>query len=272
MTAAAHAGDYPFSVERIKLDGGEGILAVNDGPLTVSATSISPLARSTLLLDRTWPASFELKPYSSKTLGVVQFGQRGRALPRAFVDHQDDQPRQRWMLPAGLNRRPDSAQEVREDARSELQKMLEPVKHLPRWFDTNKIGSSFISEGLFPLSRLSGAAHHPVRSARLHRLIQRKRLTAAIEMLKPPRPGSCFGSSTRPCRICTCPLREIRHAGANIDHSCIRADSLLVDGSMKRSRAKATTIHASDIRTNTHGTPSGFTLDDMFEYRCLPFP
>lgn len=26
-----HAGEYPFSVERIKLDGGAGILAVNDG-------------------------------------------------------------------------------------------------------------------------------------------------------------------------------------------------------------------------------------------------
>ena len=38
MTAAAHAGEYPFSVERIKLKGGEGVLAVNDGPLTVSAT------------------------------------------------------------------------------------------------------------------------------------------------------------------------------------------------------------------------------------------
>ena len=81
MTAAAHAGDYPFSVERIKLDGGEGILAVNDGPLTVSAT-VDLTRQINTASDRTWPASFELKPYSSKTLGVVYPASAGE--PFAF--------------------------------------------------------------------------------------------------------------------------------------------------------------------------------------------
>lgn len=146
MTAAAHAGDYPFSVERIKLDGGEGILAVNDGPLTVAAT-VDLTRQINTASDRPWPASIELKPYSSKTLGVVYPASAGEPFAFELLITKTISPGK-----VDASRRADSktghAQEVREDARSELQKMLEPVKHLPRWFDTNKIGSSFISEGL----------------------------------------------------------------------------------------------------------------------------
>lgn len=146
MTAAAHAGEYPFSVERIKLKGGEGVLAVNDGPLTVSATV--DLARQiNTASDISWPVSFELKPYSSKTLGVVYPASQEE--PFAFELQVT-----KTISPGKVDaaRKADSksghTQEAREEARFELQKMLEPVKHLPRWFDTNKIGSSFISEGL----------------------------------------------------------------------------------------------------------------------------
>ena len=146
VTAAAQAGDYPFSVERIKLTGGEGVLAVNDGPLTVSAT-VDLSRQINVASDRTWPTSFELKPYSSKTLGVIYPANPDE--PYAF-----ELLVTKTISPGKMDaaRRPDTKsphiQESREEARFELQKMLEPVKHLPRWFDTAKIGSSFISEGL----------------------------------------------------------------------------------------------------------------------------
>ena len=146
MTAAAHAGDYPFSVERIKLDGGEGILAVNDGPLTVSAT-VDLTRQINTASDRTWPASFELKPYSSKTLGVVYPSNPSEPFAFELLITKTISPGK-----VDASRKADSkashVQDAHEDARFELQKMLEPVKHLPQWFGTNKIGSSFISEGL----------------------------------------------------------------------------------------------------------------------------
>lgn len=146
MTTVAHAGDYPFSVERIKLDGGEGILAVNDGPLIVSA-SVDLARQFNAASDRTWPASFELKPYSSKTLGVVYPSNPSEPFAFELLITKTISPGK-----VDASRKVDSkaspAQDAHEEARFELQKMLEPVKHLPRWFDTNKIGSSFISEGL----------------------------------------------------------------------------------------------------------------------------
>lgn len=146
VTAAAQAGEYPFSVERIKLTGGEGVLAVNDGPLAVSAT-VDITHKINAGSDHNWPISFELKPYSSKTLGVVYPAIKEE--PFAF-----ELLVTKTISPGSLDasRKADTKsphiKDSREDAYFELQHMLEPVKQLPRWFDSVKIFSPFISEGL----------------------------------------------------------------------------------------------------------------------------
>ncbi len=141
-----HAGEYPFSVERIKLDGGAGILAVNDGPLTVSA-SVDLARQINVGSDHTWPINFELKPYSSKTLGVIYPASKDEPWNFELLVSKTIHPGK-----VDAVRKPEAKgsmlSEAREDARSELQKLLEPVSGLPRWFDTAKIGSSFLKDGL----------------------------------------------------------------------------------------------------------------------------
>ena len=146
LTSSAQAGDYPFSVERIKLTGGEGVLAVNDGPLSVAAT-IDITHKINAGSDHIWPMNIELKPYTSKTLGVVYPANPEE--PFAF-DLQVSKTIGPGKLDASRRTETKSPhiQDSREDARFELQKLLEPVKRLPRWFDTVKIASPFISEGL----------------------------------------------------------------------------------------------------------------------------
>lgn len=146
LCSYSFAGEYPFSVERIRLDGGEGVLAVNDGPLTVTAT-VDLGQRINVSTDHSWPAQFELKPYSRISLGIVY--PTNPSEPYVF-DLQIIKTISPGKVDASrrTDGKPASHKESQEEVRFELQKMLEPVSSLPRWFDTAKISSPFMRDAL----------------------------------------------------------------------------------------------------------------------------
>ena len=152
LTCGAYTGEYPFSVESINLDGGSGILAVNDGPLTVTAT-VELRNAINVSSDKGWPITVVLQPYSSQSLAVLYPSNVSEpshyelGVNKTTSPAKSDGARPASKSPIQIGRR--------EAARTDLQKALDPVTETARWVSGRSIADffgqkpgSFMREGL----------------------------------------------------------------------------------------------------------------------------
>ena len=152
LSCGAYTGEYPFSVESINLDGGSGILAVNDGPLTVTAT-VELRNAINVSSDKGWPITVVLQPYSSQSLAVLYPANASEpshyelGVNKSTSPAKNDGVRPASKSPLQIDHR--------EAARLDFQKILEPVTDTARWLNGRSVADffgqkpgSFVREGL----------------------------------------------------------------------------------------------------------------------------
>lgn len=123
----AGAATYPLRIERIELDGGAALYAVNDGPAVLNV--VLDLTNSiNVSSDRLWPVTAIVPPHSQKTL--------------AFLFPANSRSPYQWdirptvtvsAVPAESARESASKvsqKDVREEAQIELRRLLEPTARL----------------------------------------------------------------------------------------------------------------------------------------------
>ncbi len=122
FASLASAASYPFRVERIELNGGAVLYAVNDGPATVNA--VIDLTNSiNVSSDRVWPLSVSIPPHTQQVL--------------AYLYPSNPQASYQWdYRPAITLAAPPRAstpaartpfKDMREEAQKELRRLLEPA-------------------------------------------------------------------------------------------------------------------------------------------------
>lgn len=118
----ASAASYPFRIERIELDGGAALYAVNDGPATVNAV-IDLTNAINFSSNRAWPLSASIPPQTKQVL--------------AFLYPANPQASYQWdYRPAITLAAPPRAavptvtmpfKDMREEAQEELRRLLGPA-------------------------------------------------------------------------------------------------------------------------------------------------
>lgn len=123
----ASATNYPAKIQRIDLEGGAALYAINDGPATLKI-SLELTNSINVSSDQAWPVTATIPPHSQKTLAFLFPSNPGIPFqwdfkPTVTVSSvTNDSP-----APAGSSA---SGKDVREEAQAELRRLLEPAARM----------------------------------------------------------------------------------------------------------------------------------------------
>lgn len=126
-SSLAGATSYPLRIERIELDGGSALYAINDGPAVLNA--VLELTNSiNVSSDRPWPVAATVPPHSQKTLAFLF-----PANPRSPYQWDFRPTVTVSSVPSESARESasnESQKDVREEAQAELRRLLEPAARM----------------------------------------------------------------------------------------------------------------------------------------------
>ena len=126
-SSLASAANYPAKIQRIDLEGGAALYAINDGPATLKI-SLELTNSINVSSDQAWPVTATIPPHSQKTLAFLFPSNPGIPFrwdfkPTVTVSSEDtDNP------PSVASST--SGKDIREEAQAELRRLLEPAARM----------------------------------------------------------------------------------------------------------------------------------------------
>ena len=126
-SSIANAANYPAKIQRIDLEGGAALYAINDGPATLKI-SLELTNSINVSSDQAWPVTATIPPHSQKTLAFLFPSNPGIPFqwdfkPTVTVSSvATDNP-----ASAGSSA---SGKDIREEAQAELRRLLEPAARM----------------------------------------------------------------------------------------------------------------------------------------------
>ncbi|WP_126448001.1 hypothetical protein [Sulfuricystis multivorans] len=123
----ASATNYPAKIQRIDLEGGAALYAINDGPATLKI-SLELTNSINVSSDQAWPVTTTIPPHSQKTLAFLFPSNPGIPFqwdfkPTVTVSSVTNDS----AAPAGSSA---SGKDIREEAQAELRRLLEPAARM----------------------------------------------------------------------------------------------------------------------------------------------
>lgn len=123
----ASATNYPAKIQRIDLEGGAALYAINDGPATLKI-SLELTNSINVSSDQAWPVTATIPPHSQKTLAFLFPSNPGIPFqwdfkPTVTVSSVTNDS----AAPAGSSA---SGKDIREEAQAELRRLLEPAARM----------------------------------------------------------------------------------------------------------------------------------------------